>query len=412
MQNRSSRHTCLKIDNIKHQTMNNFIFQSPTEFVFGRDTELQCGKLAKEYGATNVMIVIGGGSARRTGLLSRVEECLKAEGLSTVTLEGIKPNPEDDKVYEGIRLAKESNTDFILAVGGGSVIDTAKAISAGFNYEGDFWDYYCGKASSENIVNPLPIGVILTIPAAGSEASGNSVITKIDGKLKLSIRTKSALRPKFSIMNPVLTFTLPPYQTAAGVVDMMAHTMERYFSNTDECEATDRMCEAVLVSIINEAPKIIKDPEDYGARANIMWLGTMAHNGICGVGRDEDWASHFMEHELSAIYGVTHGAGLSVVIPAWMTFMVAHNTHKIEQFARRVFNIQGDDAKKVATEGIERLKTFWQSIGMPVTMKGLGIENPDIAQLIEKLNANKGDVIGGYYKLTMDDCREIYNACI
>lgn len=389
--------------------MNNFIFQSPTEFVFGRDTEKQCGKLAKEYGASKVMIVIGGGSVRRSGLLDRVINSLSEAGLTSVILEGVKPNPEDDKVYEGIKMARESGADFILPVGGGSVIDTAKAISAGVNYEGDFWDFYCGKKDVETMAGKvLPVGVILTIPAAGSEASGNSVITKVDGLLKLSFRTKSLLRPKFAIMNPEVTFTLPPYQTAAGVVDMMVHTMERYFSNTAESEATDRMCEAVLMSVINEAPKIIADPENYGARANIMWLGTIAHNGVCGVGRDEDWASHFMEHEISAIYGVTHGAGLSVVVPAWMTFMLTHNPHKIEQFARRVFGITGTDSAAVAQEGINRLKAFWSSIGMPVTMAELGIDNPDIDKLIDKLHGNKGDVIGGYYRLTMDDCRRIY----
>lgn len=388
--------------------MNNFIFQSPTEFVFGRGTENNCGKLAKEYGASSVMIVIGGGSARQSGLLDRVQKTLEAEGLKNVVLEGVKPNPEDDKVYEGIELARANDVDFLLPVGGGSVIDTAKAICAGKNYEGDFWDFYCGKKDVETQEGVLPLGVILTIPAAGSEASGNSVITKVDGLLKLSFRTKALLRPKFAIMNPELTFTLPPYQTAAGVVDMMVHTMERYFTNTEGCDATDRICEAVLMSVINEAPKIISDPENYDARANIMWLGTVAHNGICGVGRDEDWASHFMEHELSAIYGVTHGAGLSVVVPAWMTFMADNNPHKIEQFARRVFGVEGNDVHAVTMEGISKLKNFWKSIGMPVTLSELGVENADIDKLIEKLQGNKGNVIGGYYRLTMDDCRKIY----
>ena len=206
--------------------MNNFVFQSPTEFVFGRDTENQCGELCKAYGATKVMIVIGGGSARKSGLLSRVEESLDKTGIPYCLLEGIKPNPEDTKVYEGIELARKENVDFILPVGGGSTIDTAKAISAGFNYNGDFWDFYCGKKNLEDYPNVLPIGVVLTIPAAGSEASGNTVITKTDGLFKLSIRTKAILRPKFAIMNPELTMTLPPYQTAAGIVDMMVHTME------------------------------------------------------------------------------------------------------------------------------------------------------------------------------------------
>ena len=391
--------------------MNNFVFQSPTEFVFGRGTENQCGELCKAYGANKVMIVIGGGSARKSGLLTRVEESLCKTGITYCLLEGIKPNPEDIKVYEGIALARKENIDFILPVGGGSVIDTAKAISAGFNYDGDFWDFYCGKKNVEDYPNVLPIGVVLTIPAAGSEASGNTVITKTDGMFKLSIRTKAILRPKFAIMNPELTMTLPPYQTAAGIVDMMVHTMERYFSPTPGCEATDRLCEAVLISCINEGPKVIANPNDYEARANIMWLGTMAHNGICGVGRIEDWASHHMEHEISAIYGVTHGAGLSVVVPAWMTFVMRKDASKIAQFARRVFGIEGIDDVSVASEGINRLKAFWKSLGMPVTMKELGIDNPDIDTLVAKLRGNKGDKIGGYVSLSMDDCKDIYKLC-
>lgn len=388
--------------------MNNFVFQSPTEFVFGRDTENQCGDLCKAYGVTKVMIVIGGGSARKSGLLARVEASLNKSGIPYCLLEDIKPNPEDTKVYEGIELARKENIDFILPVGGGSVIDTAKAISAGFNYDGDFWDFYCGKNNVENYPNVLPIGVVLTIPAAGSEASGNTVITKTDGMFKLSIRTKAILRPKFAIMNPELTMTLPPYQTAAGIVDMMVHTMERYFSPPQSCEATDRLCEAVLISCINEGPKVIANPNNYEARANIMWLGTMAHNGICGVGRVEDWASHHMEHEISAIYGVTHGAGLSVMVPAWMTFVMKKDVTKIAQFARRVFGVEGNNDEVVATEGINRLKAFWKSIGMPVTMKELGIDNPDIDALVAKLHVNKGDKIGGYVSLSMEDCRNIY----
>lgn len=354
------------------------------------------------------MIVIGGGSARRSGLLARVEESLDKAGLPHILLEGVKPNPEDTKVYEGIEMARREKIDFLLPVGGGSTIDTAKAISAGVNYDGDFWDFYCGKEDIEKHADVMPVGVVLTIPAAGSEASGNSVITKTDGMLKLSFRTQAILRPKFSIMNPELTMTLPPYQTAAGIVDMMVHTLERYFSPTPCCETTDRMCEAVLISCVNEGPKVIANPNDYEARANIMWLGTMAHNDICGVGRVQDWSSHHMEHEMSAIYGVTHGAGLSVIVPAYMTFVMKRDVTKIAQFARRVFAIEGADDNEVALQGIQSLKAFWKSLGMPVTMSELGIENPDFDQLIAKLRGNKGDKIGGYVSLTMEDCREIY----
>jgi alcohol dehydrogenase YqhD (iron-dependent ADH family) len=238
------------------------------------------------------------------------------------------------------------------------------------------------------------------------------VITKIEGLHKISLRTESALRPKFAVMNPELTFTLPPYQTASGIADMMTHIYERYFSNTPEVEVTDRVAEGVLKAIINEAPKVMAEPENYDARANIMWCGTLAHNGVCGTGRQEDWVSHFMEHELSAVYGVTHGAGLAVIVPAWLTFMVEHNPGKVAQFARRVWDVVEADDKKAAVEGIERLKNFYRSIGMPVTLKELGVENPDIDLLVKKLHENKGEVIGGYYRLTAKETTEIYKLAL
>ncbi|MBQ8675098.1 MAG: iron-containing alcohol dehydrogenase [Bacteroidaceae bacterium] len=394
--------------------MMNFMFHSPTEFIFGRDTEQQVGQTAKRYGAHRAMIVYGGGSVKRSGLLTRVETALKASGIEHVELGGITPNPTDTRVYEGIDLARKEQVDFMLAVGGGSVIDTAKAIAAGVKYDGDFWDFFCGKRTVEDA---LPIGVVLTIPAAGSEGSGNAVITKTDGLHKLSLRTPMWLRPKFAIMNPELTFTLPPYQTACGIADMMVHVMERYFSNTKGCELTDRMCEAVLMAIIDEAPKVMHNPQDYEARANIMWAGTLAHNGICGTGREEDWASHFMEHELSAVYGVTHGAGLTAIVPAWMTWMCRHNINKVEQFARRVMGVTPNDVegaapgakpRLVALEGVRRLARFWQSMDLPTNITQLGIPKPDIDLLVDKLHENKGEFVGNYVKLDREMTREIY----
>ncbi len=394
--------------------MMNFMFHSPTEFIFGRDTEQQVGQTAKRYGAHRAMIVYGGGSVVRSGLLARVETALKASGIESVELGGITPNPTDTRVYEGIDLARKEHVDFMLAVGGGSVIDTAKAIAAGVKYDGDFWDFFCGKRPVEDA---LPIGVVLTIPAAGSEGSGNAVITKTDGLHKISLRTPMWLRPKFAIMNPELTFTLPPYQTACGIADMMVHVMERYFSNTTGCELTDRLCEAVLMAIIDEAPKVMHNPQDYEARANIMWAGTLAHNGICGTGREEDWASHFMEHELSAVYGVTHGAGLTAIVPAWMTWMCHHNINKVEQFARRVMGVTPSDVegaapgakpKLVALEGVRRLTLFWQSMNLPTNITQLGIANPDIDLLVDKLHENKGELVGNYVKLDREMTREIY----
>ena len=390
--------------------MNNFVFYSPTEFVFGKATEMQVGALARKHGARKVMIVCGGGSVVRSGLLNRVKQSLQEAGIEYCLMGGVQPNPVDTKVYEGIEFCRREQADMLLPVGGGSVIDTAKAIAAGVLYEGDFWDFYIGKAK---VTKALKVAVVLTIPAAGSEGSGNTVITKLDGLQKLSLRVPEVLRPVFSIMNPELTYTLPPFQTACGVADMMAHIMERYFTNTQEVEIGDRLCEGTLMAIINEAPKVMRNPEDYGARANLMWAGMIAHNGTCGVGCEEDWASHFLEHEISAIYGVTHGAGLSVIFPAWMTWMVEHNVGKIAQYAVRVWGVsESEDKKAVALEGIGKLKNFFTSLGLPVTFKELGIENPDIDRLADSLHRNKGELVGNYVKLTKQDSKEIYRlAC-
>lgn len=390
--------------------MNNFVFYSPTEFVFGKATEMQVGALARKHGARKVMIVYGGGSVVRSGLLDRVKQSLQEAGIEYCLMGGVQPNPVDTKVYEGIEFCRREQADMLLPVGGGSVIDTAKAIAAGVLYEGDFWDFYIGKAK---VTKALKVAVVLTIPAAGSEGSGNTVITKLDGLQKLSLRVPEVLRPVFSIMNPELTYTLLPFQTACGVADMMAHIMERYFTNTQEVEIGDRLCEGTLMAIINEAPKVMRNPEDYGARANLMWAGMIAHNGTCGVGCEEDWASHFLEHEISAIYGVTHGAGLSVIFPAWMTWMVEHNVGKIAQYAVRVWGVpESEDKKAVALEGIGKLKNFFTSLGLPVTFKELGVENLDIDRLADSLHRNKGELVGNYVKLTKLDSKEIYRlAC-
>lgn len=388
--------------------MDNFTYCTPTRYIFGRDAELQAGAQTAAMGCRKVLIVCGGGSARRSGLLGRVEASLRDAGIESAELSGIRPNPTDDRVYEGIDLCRRLGIDGLLAVGGGSVIDTAKAIAAGALYDGDFWDFYCGKAKVEKA---LPVGVVLTIPAAGSEGSGNSVITQASTLTKISIRTDFALRPKFALMNPCLTFTLPAEQTAAGIADMMAHIMERYFTNTPDVEVTDRISEGLLKAIMEEAPKVIAHPDDYQARANIMWAGTLAHNGICGCGRSEDWTSHGLEHELSALYGVTHGSGLAVVFPAWMTFMADRNPAKIAQFARRVMdvNLPGDTPlRNVALAGAERLRQFFSSIGLPVNLAQLGIETPDIPYLVERFHKNKGLPFGPYSPLYPEDTASIY----
>lgn len=385
--------------------MDDFKYCTPTQYVFGHGAETQVGELTRCNGWRKVAVVIGQGSVKRSGLLDRVYQSLDNAGVSHVLIEGVKPNPDDILVREGITLCRDQGIEALIAVGGGSAIDTAKAIAAGTLYSGDFWDFYIGKAIVEKA---LPVGVILTIPAAGSEGSGNSVITNTVTNQKISLRTDVALRPKFALLNPELTYTLPPYQTASGIADMMAHIMERYFSPTADVEVTDRIAEGVLQAIIEEAPKVMANPTDYQARANIMWAGTMAHNGICGCGRKEDWVSHFMEHEISALYGVTHGAGLAVVFPAWLTFMADHKVGKVAQWARRVFKCTDYDDRTAALEGISALKAFFGRLGLPVTFAELGVIEPDISALVHNLHVTKGDVIGGYMPLTAAETEQIY----
>lgn len=386
--------------------MDNFLFYSPTEYRFGINAENYAGECAAKCGAKRAVVVYGGGSAVASGVLGRVEDSLRKAGIEFTSLGGIRPNPTDAMVYEGIGIARRFNADMMIAVGGGSVIDAAKAIAAGVPYDGDFWDFWAGKRTLETA---MPVGVVLTIPAAGSEGSGNSVITKLDGLQKISLKTPRALRPKFALMNPALTFTLPSYQTAAGATDMMAHILERYFTNTPHIDVTDSISEALLRTIASLTPKVLAQPYDYDLRANLMWSGTLAHNGICGTGVTEDWTSHFFEHELSAIYGVTHGAGLAVVSPAYQTFMARHRPQRLAKLARNVWNVTatGNDADD-ALEGTRRFKEFLVSIGMPVTLAQLGIECPDIPLLVKSLHEHKGNPVGNFFALHPDDTEEIY----
>lgn len=389
--------------------MENFTFCTPTRYIFGRGVEYLVGKEAAAEGWKKVMLVYGQGSAVRSGLIDIVSESLRDSGISVVALGGAQPNPTDTLVYEGIEIGRREHIDALIAVGGGSAIDTAKAIAIGIPYDGDFWDFFCGKTPAEKSV---PVATVLTIPAAGSEGSGNSVITRTDGMVKLSLRTQ-CLRPVFSLMNPALTETLPPFQTACGICDMMAHIFERYFTPTTDVEITDRVSEGILSAIMTEAPKVMASPHDYQARANIMWSGMLAHNGICGTGRQEDWVSHFMEHEISAMYPhVAHGAGLAVVIPAWMTFMADHRPVKVAQFARRVLGVSEPDDRKAALLAVELLKAFFRTLGLPVTFGQLGIEKPDIAELVVRLHRNKGAEIGGYYRLKAADTESIYQLAL
>ncbi|HQG67710.1 MAG TPA: iron-containing alcohol dehydrogenase [Paludibacteraceae bacterium] len=388
--------------------MNNFNFYSPTYFVFGKGRENEAGKYVKRFGGTKVLLHFGGNSAIKSGLLDRVKKSLTQEGISFVELGGVLPNPRSGLVYKGIEICKNEGVDFILAVGGGSVIDSAKAIAAGALYDGDFWDFYTGK----KVEKALPVGTILTIAAAGSEGSSSSVITHENGLLKRSAEG-NALRPVFSILNPELTFTLPAYQTACGITDMMAHVMERYFTNTREVEITDRLCEGILLTIIKEAPVAIAEPTNYGARANIMWAGMVAHNDICGVGREQDWATHQMEHELSALYDVAHGAGLAVMFPAWMKYVMNHDIMRFAQFAVRVWGCEMDfqHPEITAKEGIAKFEQFLISIGMPVRFAELGAKAEDIPTLVKNMRLGNCTV-GSFVKLTEKDVAEIYKLAV
>ena len=385
--------------------MENFNFYSPTEFVFGKYRETEAGSYVKKYGGTKVLIHYGGGSAVKSGLIGVVKKSLDDAGIAYCELGGVKPNPRDTLVYKGIDLCRSEGVDFILAVGGGSVIDSTKAIAAGVPYDGDFWDFYSKKAQVETA---LPLAVVVTIAAAGSEGSRSSVITKEDGMLKRGIGYE-ILRPKFSIMDPALTQTLPAYQTACGCTDIMAHVFERYFTNTKEVEITDRLCEAVLLTIVKEAPRVIADPDNYDARANIMWAGMVAHNNICGVGRQQDWNSHGLEHELSGLYDVAHGAGLAVIMPSWMQYVYKHNVMRFCQMATRVFGCQMnfENPETTAIEGIRRFRTFLHSIGMPINFAELGAKEEDIPVLVEKLGIGDGK-FSGFMELDKNDVTEIY----
>lgn len=387
--------------------MQNFTFYSPTYFVFGKDTENQAGEYVKKFGGTKVLIHYGGGSVVKSGLLDRVKASLDKEGISYVLLGGVKPNPRSGLVYEGIELCKKENIDFILAVGGGSTIDSSKAIAAGTVYDGDFWDFYMGKRIEE----ALPVGTILTIAAAGSEGSPDSVITKEVGMFKRGA-SGDAIRPKFSILNPALTQTLPAYQSAAGITDIMAHLYERYLTNTAEVEVTDRLIEALLLTMKHEGPRVIENPNNYEARANIMWAGMMAHNNSCGVGRTQDWNSHNIEHELSALYDCAHGAGLAVTMPAVFTYVMKHDVMRFAQIATRVWGCQMDFANPEVTarEGIEALRNFLISIGMPKNFEELGAKKEDIPKLVDVLCNGDGRTgsISGFVTLNEDDCTKIY----
>ncbi len=382
--------------------MQDFVFQNATKVIFGKDTEQMAGQESILYGK-KLLLHFGGGSIKESGLYDRVVQSVKDQGIEIVELGGVQPNPRVSLVREGIALCREHNIGFILAVGGGSVIDSAKAIAAGVNYEGDVWDFFTGKSAVEEC---LPIGVVLTIPAAGSETSGGTVITAEDGWYKRAVGHET-MRPKFAILNPELTYTLSSYQTACGITDMMAHILERYFTNVKHVELTDRLCEATLKTIINNAQTVLAEPENYDARAEIMWAGTVAHNDWLSTGRIGDWGSHDIEHEISGIYDIAHGAGLAIVFPAWMKYVYKHDIKRFAQFAHRVWDIEVDvnNLEKTALAGIEKTKQFFSSIGMPVSLAEAEIKDDRIDEMARK-GTERGP-LGNFVKLHEEDVRQI-----
>jgi len=391
--------------------MNNFTFYSPTYFVFGKGTEETTGQYVKTYGGHKALIHYGSGSVVKSGLLDRVKASLKAEGIEYVELGGVQPNPKSGLIYEGIELCRKEKVDFVVAIGGGSAIDSSKAIALGVPYDGDFWDFYDGR-TYRPVTEALPIGVVLTLAASGSEGSTDTVVTHENGMHK-RCADGDVLRPKFAIMNPELTMTLPPYQTASGITDIMSHCMERLFSHSKDVEITDRLLEAILLTMVKEGKRAMADPSNYEARANIMWAGMVAHNNITGVGRAADWGTHHMENELSTSYGCSHGAGLAILSPAWMTYAMKEGLDRFVEFAVRVWGCQMnfEDPEVTAKEGIAAYKEFVKSIGMPTTITEIGGKEGDIPMLVENMFYGAPNH-GNFLKLTKESAAEIYRLAL
>ena len=389
--------------------MKDFNFYAPTRIVFGRNAEEQLPQLIQQYGGTKVLVHYGGGSARRSGLLDKVEKMLGDAGIAYVELGGVVPNPLLSKVEEGIALCRREQVDFILAVGGGSVIDSAKAIGYGVGYEGDVWDFWEGISVPKSC---LPIGVMLTIPAAGSEMSSSTVITKDEGLVKRGINS-DLCRCRFAIMNPERTFTLPPYQTAAGATDIMMHTMERYFSKHEDMTLTDAISEALLRTVKDAAYVVMQQPDDYRYRAQIMWASSLAHNDLTECGTEKDFATHKMEHELSALFGVTHGAGLAAMWPSWARYVMDRHVSRFVQFAVNVMGVANDfsNPKATAVKGIEAIERFYHDIGMPTSIPeliGRPATDEEIATMVRKCSRDGKLKLGAMEVLDSHDMEQIY----
>ena len=389
--------------------MKDFNYYSPTQVVFGRQSEEAVADLVKKYGGTKVLVHYGGGSAKRSGLLDKMLRLLDEGGVAHVELGGVVPNPLLSMVYRGIDLCREEGVDFILAVGGGSVIDSSKAIAYGVKYDGDVWDFWDGKGVPKDA---LPIGSVLTIPAAGSELSDSCVITKDEGLLKRGVNS-DLCRCRFAIMNPERTFTLPPYQTAAGATDIMMHTMERYFCNHQDMTLTDALAEALLRTVKDCAIDVLRDPEDYRARAQIMWAGSLSHNNLMECGLEKDFATHRLEHELSALFGATHGAGLAALWPSWARYMLPRHTSRFVQFAVNVMGVGNDftSPEQTAEKGIRAMERFYKEIGMPINMHellGRDITDEEIEEMADKCSRGGTITVGSLERLGREEMVEIY----
>ena len=389
--------------------MNDFTYFAPTKVVFGKGAEGQVGKLCKEQGATKVLVHFGGGSAKRSGLLDRVCVALEEEGLPYVTLGGVVPNPRLSLVYEGIELCRREGVDFLLAVGGGSVIDSCKAIGYGLANDFDVWELFDKKRAAAGCA---PVGAVLTIAAAGSEMSDSTVITKDEGELKRGYNSNYC-RCKFAVLNPELTYTLPEYQTACGVTDIMMHIMERYFVNVETMTVTDTMAEAVIRDVLRYGKAALEDPRDYRARAEIMWAGSLAHNGLlCAGGPNGDWASHQIEMELSGMFGVAHGAGLAAIWGSWARYVMDQKPERFAQFAHRIFDLpQTGDPTVDGLRGIEAMEDYFRSIRMPVNLRELGVgelTEEQIDELAEKCTYFGRRTIGQFKVLGKEDIKAIY----
>lgn len=389
--------------------MLDFTFHNPTRIIFGRNAQSQVGKETRAMGK-KALLHYGGGSAVRSGLLDQVKASLTEAGVDFVELGGVQPNPIFSLVEKGITLCQQEGVDCILAVGGGSVIDSAKAIGMGVAMNEDIWPCFLGQ---KEVTATIPVGSVLTIPAAGSESSISCVITHEDGWFKRGL-SSTVILPVFACINPELTFTLPPYQIGCGCTDILAHMMERYFTNTKNVDVSDRMLEGIMRSVLLNAPITYQNPKDYDSRAEICWAGTLAHNTLLDRGRIGDWASHGIEMEISGIYDIAHGAGLAIIFPAWMRYVYRHNVPRFLQFATRVMDVDMamDDPDAIILESIRRLEDFYRSIGMPVRLSEVEIGDDRLREMAEKTVVHLGGTRGNLIPLTADDIEAIYRLAL